>query len=114
MWPAEADQIFRHFELVLKVGPPEGEPDRVLFSTRSQAIWPRRKRTLLSFQGPSRRDGMKKASTRTRGLGNFWFPLAGNPPEALRFRSLAGTFPDRPLGQPGKCSRARTSVKWLS
>src|SRR5918911_840418 len=73
----------------------------------------RRKRTLLSFQGPSLRDGAKKAPTRARGLRTCGFPLAGNPPKALRFRSFAGTFPPPPLGQRGKCSRVEACVKRL-
>jgi hypothetical protein len=78
-----------------------------------KAAWPRRKRTLLSFQGPSLRNGVKKAPTRARGLRTCGFPLAGNPPKTLRFHSIAGTFLHRPLGQPGKCSRGEAPVKWL-
>ncbi len=83
--PAEGRQI-QHSELVLKVFRPRRGRDRVHSQPHPQGMWPRRKRTLLSFQGPSLRDGAKKAPTRARGLRTCGFPLAGNPPKTLRFR----------------------------
>src|SRR5579872_1759071 len=59
------------------------EPDR------PKAVRSRRKRTLLSFQRPGRRDGVKKAPTRARGprkLGKHSRIVR----RALRFRRLQG------------------------
>src|SRR5690349_2606499 len=69
----------------------------------------RRKRTLLSFQGPSLRDGIKKALTRARGLRTYGFP----PTEILLrhsiFSRLQGLFHAALSGSRGSvavCQRA--------
>ena len=64
------DETFVTLSLCSKSVLPKENPTGFSFSTRPQAIWPRRKRTLLSFQRPVPRSGggVKKPPTRARGL----------------------------------------------
>src|SRR5207244_12570335 len=50
---------------------------------------------------------MKKAPTRAEGLRTCGFPLAGNPPKALRFRRLQGLFHSALSGSRGSVAGSK-------
>jgi hypothetical protein len=105
-WPDKSDQSFVTLSLCSK-SHPEGWRQG-LFSTRSRAIWPRRKRTLLSFQGPSLLGRRKKGpDSRQRPQDLRGFLLRGNLLRHSVFARLQGLSYSALSGSRGSVARSK-------